>query len=788
MSFLSLDSALRHKAIAEVTKRKARSFLVILAIFIGVFGLTSINIFESKLIAGYAFQQDRSHAPDITVLVDHITPEQGQQLVARTPNVQAVQLQMSALVQWQTNGQPTKLHITAFPHPQQVTLGAYTIIKGRAPGPGEIAMEIEDGSFAPLTLGEMIQIQRGQGNQTLHVVGIAKTAGIGQLKGTGSAQGYMSQSGLQQLLGTMQFNSLTLKVQDFNRVHATAQAVSTQLQDIGVHSQDTQIQSSVGIQVGDAFLTGLFNLVRLLAAGAIIVSCFLIMNTLMTVIAEQTRIIGTMKAMGGTRGIILGSYLLTVFIYSIIGTFPAIIVGILAGYGIALRFATSKFLDLGGFSLEPITLLISIIAGLCVPLLAALFPLLEGTRITVRQALSAYGVTHSASSRKTLLSHHLAWVPQTFWLGFRGLFRKRTQAILTIAALTLSGMTFLAVMTVRYDISQLAFHTYDNYAYDVVSMGATAQPYQPLQQRMQTIKNIAIFESGYLLPASTRWGVIDIVGINPQTQLYKKPMVDGQWLNAQRHNTIVLDTTFLNRAHLAIGDTLQLTDDNGHSANWQIIGSLNDFSPVVGSYGVAYTTLEDLNRFEGHQDLQANELFVQAKENTPDALQRLVTETNSALQASGYDALAQTKQQQIASEDSSAAGIYIIFYVAAVGVAMVGILGLYNALTSSVLERQREIGVWRSLGARAGQITRVFWIEGLTLTILGWLLSSIIGIPLSSVFVSLFSSWLFPIPYAFAPSSLVWMLLIMIVITLLASLGPTQRAGRIRIAEILRYE
>ena len=139
-------------------------------------------------------------------------------------------------------------------------------------------------------------------------------------------------------------------------------------------------------------------------------------------------------------------------------------------------------------------------------------------------------------------------------------------------------------------------------------------------------------------------------------------------------------------------------------------------------------------------------------------------------------------------DEYSALSICIVFYVAAAGVALVGLLGLYNTLTSSVLERQREIGVWRSMGASNWQVSRVFWIEGFALAGLAWLLGAIIGVPVAYGFMKLLSQWLFPVPFAFNLASLPLMLLALILSATLACFGPTARASRARIAEILRYE
>ena len=73
--------------------------------------------------------------------------------------------------------------------------------------------------------------------------------------------------------------------------------------------------------------------------------------------------------------------------------------------------------------------------------------------------------------------------------------------------------------------------------------------------------------------------------------------------------------------------------------------------------------------------------------------------------------------------------IYSLFDTVAVLVALVGLLGLSHTLSASVLERRLEIGILRSLGATGWRVSMVFWIEGLTLTLITWAIGCMIGIP-----------------------------------------------------------
>jgi putative ABC transport system permease protein len=286
----------------------------------------------------------------------------------------------------------------------------------------------------------------------------------------------------------------------------------------------------------------------------------------------------------------------------------------------------------------------------------------------------------------------------------------------------------------------------------------------------------------------TPWGTLDLEGVDVNTLVYRKPISEGRWFLPGEQNVVLLDEQTLYRAHLSIGDTVTFSDGNGHKAAWKIIGAVNDMPTNLGLGGAAITSIENVNQLQKEPVNSVGLLYIQARDHSPAALQQLANKVDQAMQPVGNADPALTKQDELNTDERSALSICIIFYVAAVGVAMVGILGLYNTLISSVLERQREIGIWRSMGASNWQVSRAFWIEGLSLASLAWLVGAIVGVPIAYGFDQLVSQWLFPVPFAFDAGALPLMLLALVIIATLASFGPTARASHARIATILRYE
>jgi putative ABC transport system permease protein len=106
----------------------------------------------------------------------------------------------------------------------------------------------------------------------------------------------------------------------------------------------------------------------------------------------------------------------------------------------------------------------------------------------------------------------------------------------------------------------------------------------------------------------------------------------------------------------------------------------------------------------------------------------------------------------------------------------------------SVLERRREIGILRSMGATGRKVAQVFWTEGVTLGVVAWLIAIVLGIPLAYGFIQLLSQLLVTVPFSFDPLSVVVMLVFVIAVATLASIAPVWGASRVKIAQTLRYE
>jgi ABC-type lipoprotein release transport system permease subunit len=276
------------------------------------------------------------------------------------------------------------------------------------------------------------------------------------------------------------------------------------------------------------------------------------------------------------------------------------------------------------------------------------------------------------------------------------------------------------------------------------------------------------------------WGV-------ERDPLFRYRLAAGRWFDADedrdRARVAVIERNIAQNTGIDIGDTVTLGTAAG-GARFRIIGvATNQQEDGTALYVPLSTTRALLDR-----PAAASAYWIRTGSGDPDAVDRATSLLEDRLAAQGYEVTSEIRY--VAERDEVAANSTLTTTIAVLGFVIVAMsmVGLANAITTNVLERTREIGILRSIGARARDIRRIFTTEGVVLALLGWLL----GIPLGYLLTQLIVRLVWEVvevrlPVVFPPGNVVVALVGTTVLALLVLVLPVRRAVRFRPGDALRY-
>ncbi|HEY6887317.1 MAG TPA: FtsX-like permease family protein [Solirubrobacter sp.] len=244
---------------------------------------------------------------------------------------------------------------------------------------------------------------------------------------------------------------------------------------------------------------------------------------------------------------------------------------------------------------------------------------------------------------------------------------------------------------------------------------------------------------------------------------------------------IVPAKSYADAQHLRVGDRVRLEGPSGTRAA-PVVGIADTLDAGGQSVQMSLGTLAAVYGVSTDSQL----LVKAAAPDRRAALARRV----QALLDSDYPGLEALSNAEIKKQTTDAINQQFGFFNAIVGIAvLVGILGIVNTLTMSVMERTREIGVLRALGASRWRVRRTMANESLLVSLAGTFSGILAGLGIGVVWVLGMRSSTFPGMTIHLPIGMLVSLAVLgVVIGVLAAAAPARRAARLDPLTALRYE
>ncbi|MCL4300117.1 MAG: FtsX-like permease family protein [Anaerolineae bacterium] len=552
---------------------------------------------------------------------------------------------------------------------------------------------------------------------------------------------------------------------------------------------------------GRFFVEGLNLVLQVLAVISVFSSVVLVLNTLTALITQQTNQIGVIKAIGGKTGDIMKVYLAGVLVYGLLALLIALPLGALLAFGITQWFLNLFNIDYEVFQISTRALIYQLLAAIVAPLIVALWPILAGATITVREAIASYGLGGDFGSNwldRTVerVGQKLLSAPYVIAIG--NMFRRKGRLILTQLVLITAGAMFLVVMSLTSSINMTLDNEFarrnfdlfiifdDNYRMDrMVQMAESVAGVE--QAEVWFSKSASILKEGQRAKEAGLGA--ELVGLPADSDFYRPLVVAGRWLQPGDGRVVVMNQETAEDNNIALGDTITLDLGDLGKEDWQ----------VVGLYRIIFGGNFSSDTLYAPQDA----VFTATKKHNEGGSLRVRTASSEALftdavrdelvdryTARNMDVLFnQTGNEERTSADSQFSITTTMLLFLAVIVALVGGIGLMGSLSISVVERTREIGVMRAIGARSRTIMGMFMMEGILQGLFSWLVAVPISIAAAASLAQLLGQAMFDanLDYQYNYQAVLIWLGVILIISSLASILPARNATQISVRDSLAY-
>ncbi|MBN1121827.1 MAG: ABC transporter permease [Anaerolineae bacterium] len=789
------------KVINDLWDNKARTILVVIAITVGVFTLGGVFMSQEVIMGDMASQFAEINPACIDLYVSSfdnslVSAVKGMREVEDAAGSTSLSVKLIA-----SDGTIYNTDLRAVEDYSQATVNQITPLEGAFPPIRRgILLERTSVEFTGAEIGDMLEIELPDGQRReIEFIGTVHDLNAFPASMWPQLTGYVSLDTLKWLGHSGSFHQLSIvappEVTTLREAQDLAQEIKTRVERYGY-----TVYNAYAIRPGEHWAEettmGVITILSILGVFALGLSAFLVVNTITALLAQHKRQIGMMKAVGATRRQVLSTYLTMVAAFGILALVLALPLGAGLAYGTVLAVTKYLNLEIVNFHMPLWVVGLMTTAALIAPLIAGLFPIIGGTRITVREALSDYGInaTKKYGVVDRLLTR-LQGLPRPTMLSLRNTFRRKGRLWLTLGTLTLAGAMFISVLNVRQAMFEVLDEALKLWGYDVAFSFDNVYQARSVEREAQRVDHITDMEGIYETAADniradgSEGSRIWLRGVDYDSQFVQGASLveEGRWLQPGDKNAIVISLEFIkNEPDYHVGDEITL-DMQGleHDTTWEIVGIINTLGSSSG-----YVNFDYLSRIDGHPG-EITSFFVGIDPNDAAMQDAVAEDMEDRFKRAGIG-VDYTEANHTIIEANTAQFNFLVSFllVAAVILAIVGGIGLMGSMSLNVLERTREIGVMRSIGASTGSVRGIVVVEGLVIGAISWALSTAISLPVTYGFgialgVAVFQ---FPLTFTFWPPSVLLWLPVVLLISMLSSLLPARRAARISVREALAYE
>jgi putative ABC transport system permease protein len=794
-----------YKVIRDLTSDYSKNFMLVLAIAIGVFGIGAIlggySVIKREMTDNY-----RGTVPaSATIEIDGKITKGLVDSVKLFPGIAEAERHATLVARMKVGDKWYPLLLFIIDDFQDKRTNKVFHLSGASdPSTGTMLAERTAFGMMQAKEGEEIMIKTPNGSpQKIKLVGTVHDPGLAPAWQEQTGYGYITLSTLQLLGETQGFDQLRILVSEnqYSKEHITekAQAVADQLKQSGYEVHEIQVPPP-GKHPHQGQMSTVMIIFIIFSFLTLFLGSILVATSMATLMVKQIRQIGVMKTIGATSPQITGLYLVMITLLCIVALVIAIPLSRLAAAGFYNQIATLLNLEIRNSSIPLWVALLQVGSGIIIPLIAAAFPVIRGSRISVKNALDNHGVNQLSINKNSwaIKFSQLDFFSETFRLSIRNVFRQRSRLMMTLGLLAAGGAMFMTALNVSEAWNENLKRIYYQRLYDLEVKLNNSIVADSILEKIKSIQGVKAAEGWSHSPTSISkgksfevtqtypdkgHGSFTMLALPVPTKLLNLTVVEGQWLTNSESNDVVLNQNA--RGSFKVGDSISLSID-GKSTEWKVIG----FTEDVGSPATAYVSLEVFSKLMNTSG-QVKILRIAYADRSKENAVRKNREVEALLEKENISISSTIPVWLLQNAIAAHMKVLVNSLMAmAILMAIVGTLGLMSTMSMNILERTREIGVMRAIGATPKKIKNLIVWEGLLIGSLSIFIAHALSILLSTYLGRLIGNMAFRTPLSLTISIFalgIWVLIIVLG-SYAATLYPARRASKITTREALAYE
>jgi len=803
----------------DLWQNKGRSILVILSIALSTFTLgvilNSYSILSREMTEDYL----RSNPTAISFSIDKFSRPLLTKVEQRV-GIGKVDARRTVHAEIKTqSGQWQNLLLFVLNDYNNIKLDVLESEQGSwPPKRGEILIERQAMSVLGGQLGERINIKTRAGFSTqLVVAGSTHDVGLAQAEWENIVYGYIAEETLSDMGEPFYFNQLKVSLKDQNLSLEQMTDVAEEIQTWLIE-QKYQVKRFSVATVGEhphANITdGMFMIQKVFALLCCLLSAVLVFNLMSAMLSKHIKQIGVMKAIGASSRQISGIYYRGVVILGLLALAISLPSAVVFGNRYVDALTPMMNFDINSYQVPIWILLIQIMLGIGIPLLSAYLPIIKASQMSIRETFIEYESSNQQCSlswfeqlnlKFTFLSHPVR-------LALRNSVRQKGRFVLTTGVLMFAAALLMASFNIASTMNKVISVERESKNWGLEIKFQQTLSDENLHVLRNAVPNItdverfsrvgaAIIEqnpsditdhnvnrdnaNGEDKKNKTHKVQVTLTDLKIDSTMLNLPIIDGHWFEKKfddlGNNEIVISQMVLEHLpYLHIGMSIDI----------EILGKTTPFKIIGIAQNIGMPSIYSNGYFTNKQTLE-NGLYILANDHSEKALKQLSTQVGEAAEnnniALSYKSTAWDGADVVAGHFDIIFSLMLLLTGIIIFIAANGIL---LTMTTNMLERTRETGVLKAIGASVRELMIMVFSEGCLMAVLAWFFACLLTIPLSygvAYWLGLLTIKT-PFPLTLDPMIFIYTLPIMIIVTTLASLVPMLTIIKQPIREALIYE